>query len=195
MKVGVILLAAGRSRRFGSDKRRAVLDDGQTLLAATVAAIRASGLPLLACLDPADDALATTLADEHVAVARCRDAALGMGHTLAQGVGQRPEDWEGLLVALADMPWVRPDSYRAIAARLAPGNIVAPCFEGRRGNPVGFSSAFYGHLAACSGDRGARDILRQHANAVRELPLDDPGLLRDVDTVAALQRAPGPARY
>lgn len=187
LRAGVILLAAGRSRRFGSDKRSAVLGDGRTLLAASIAAVEHSGLPLLVCLDRSDTELAATLAAAGTAVSLCDDAAQGMGHTLAHGVRHRPGDWQGILVALADMPWVRPDSVLAIARQLTPDTIVSPCYQGRRGHPVGFGAAFFGSLAASTGDRGARELLARHPGAVRELSLDDPGVLRDVDTPDALR--------
>jgi molybdenum cofactor cytidylyltransferase len=189
VKAGVILLAAGRSRRFGSDKRNAQLDTGQTLLAASIAAIEDSGLPLLVCLDRPDTDLAATLADRGVNATLCDDADLGMGHTLSHGVDHRPGDWEGILVALADMPWIRPDTYLAIARQLTRDTIVVPCYRGRRGNPVGFGAAFFEQLAATTGDRGARNLLASNPGAVNELALDDPGLLRDVDTVDALRGA------
>lgn len=191
MKAGVILLAAGRSRRFGSDKRNAQLENGQTLIEASIAAIKDSGLPLLVCLGRPDTALAATLAGRGISATLCDEAALGMGHTLSHGVRERPADWEGVLVALADMPWIRPDSYLAIARQLTPDTIVAPCHEGRRGNPVGFGAAFFELLAVTTGDSGARGILASNPGAVRELALDDPGLLQDVDTPDALRDAPG----
>lgn len=189
MKTGVILLAAGRSRRFGSDKRNARLDTGQTLLAASIAAIEDSGLPLLVCLGRLDTDLAGKLRDTGTSVTLCEDAGMGMGHTLAHGVNHRPDEWEGILVALADMPWIRPESYLAIARQLTRNTIVTPCYRGRRGNPVGFGQAFFERLAATTGDQGARTLLASNPGAVRDLVLDDPGLLRDVDTVDALRGA------
>jgi molybdenum cofactor cytidylyltransferase len=61
MTVGVIVLAAGRARRFGSDKRQALLPDGLQVLEALLGQINESGLPILVCLDENDDALAFEL--------------------------------------------------------------------------------------------------------------------------------------
>ncbi|MGB1140466.1 MAG: nucleotidyltransferase family protein [Halioglobus sp.] len=186
MTVGVLLLAAGRSRRFGSDKRRALLKDGRSLLDATLTAVSSSGLPLLVCLSPTDDELATALADSGVTTVTCHEADHGMGHTLANGVAQVPSEWQGLLVAMGDMPWVQPTSYRDIAGHVSPDTIVVPQYAGQRGNPVGFGAAFFDLLAGITGDRGARDIVRMHPDAVRALPVDDPGVLLDVDIPDAL---------
>ncbi|MCR3868713.1 nucleotidyltransferase family protein, partial [Pseudomonas aeruginosa] len=46
--------------------------------------------------------------------------------------------------------------------------------------------AFWDALAQLDGDQGARRVLQAHRPAWREVPCDDPGVLRDVDTPAAL---------
>lgn len=185
MKVGVLLLAAGRGTRFGSDKRRARLPDGMPLLERSIANLAATGLPLRVALGPGDDALAQALAARGVETLRCTDAARGMGATLAAAVGQLPA-WDAVLVALGDMPWLRPASITAVAEAAAPDGICVPCHHGRRGHPVAFGARFLPELAVLDGDRGARELLLRHAAAVREVPVDDPGILRDVDRPADL---------
>ena len=189
MTVGILLLAAGSSRRFGSDKRRATLKDGRTLLETCIDTIRSSELPCLVCLGGGDAALAGELRGRGVAVAQCPGASGGMGRTLAEGVRQCPGDWEGVLIALADMPWIKASSYREIARRLAPDTIVVPYCAGARGNPVGFGRRFFGLLQQQQGDSGARELIARFPAAVRRLELDDPGIRRDVDTPAALSPA------
>lgn len=185
MTVGVLLLAAGCSRRFGSDKRLALLPDGGPLLFAAVAAIRQSGLPLRVCLRPGDDQLRERLLADSVPVLVCEHAAQGMGATLAEAVAQLA-GWEGLLVALGDMPAIRPQTFRRVAAALATDVIVTPTFSGEPGHPVGFGRAFFPALASLEGDRGARDLVSRARNRRLCLPVPDPGILRDVDFPADL---------
>jgi molybdenum cofactor cytidylyltransferase len=188
LKAGVLLLAAGRGSRFGSDKRRARLPEGDLLLDRCIANALGTGLPLRVALGPGDDALAQALGERGIETLRCAEAPRGMGATLAAAVRQLPP-WEAVLVALADMPWLRPASIAAVARAAGPGSICVPCHDGRRGHPVAFGAHFLPELASLDGDRGARGLLRQHAAAVRELPVDDPGVLRDVDRPADLTRA------
>ncbi|NRF88788.1 NTP transferase domain-containing protein, partial [Burkholderia gladioli] len=100
-------------------------------------------------------------------------------------------DAGGWLVALGDMPWVAPASIRAVARELASGRntIAAPHHQGRRGHPVAFAAVHRDALAALDGDTGARALLLAHE--VAEVEVDDPGVLRDVDTRDDL--AGGPA--
>jgi molybdenum cofactor cytidylyltransferase len=94
---------------------------------------------------------------------------------------------EGWVIALADMPFVRPDTIAAVAAALARGApIAAPVHDGRRGHPVGFSRRFLNDLLALSGDSGARRIVAAHADATFLIPCSDPGVLADVDVAGDL---------
>ena len=179
MKGGALVLAAGFSRRFGSDKRLFEVE-GEPLLRRTVAAVQAAGLACRVCLRPDDGALPLVLGLPGLEFIECRDAAGGMGATLAEGV-RACHDWDGLLVVLGDMAWVRPATLAALWEALTPDNIVQPVFEGMPGNPVGFGSAFFSELGALEGDRGGRALLERHRDRLLTLPVDDPGVVRDLD--------------
>jgi len=78
---------------------------------------------------------------------------------------------------------VRPSTIALIAEALAAGpDIAAPSFQGQRGHPVGFARRHFAALSALQGDEGARSVVATHANAVTLVEIDDPGVLRDIDT-------------
>jgi molybdenum cofactor cytidylyltransferase len=109
-----------------------------------------------------------------------------MGESLAHAV-RATRDAGGWVIALADMPFVRPETIRAVAWRLAAGApIVAPRYHGERGHPVGIAARYLAELEALAGDEGARAILKRDAALVEFVDCDDPGVLRDVDTPADL---------
>ena len=89
---------------------------------------------------------------------------------------------DGWVVALGDMPHVRPDTIAAVADALRAGHgLAAPFHDGCRGHPVGFGRAHRRALEALRGDVGARDLLTQAAAQLHRLGVDDPGVLTDVD--------------
>ncbi len=186
MTVGVLLLAAGRSERFGSDKRLALMADGRSLLFAAVSSIQRSGLPLRVCLRPGEDRLRESLLRAGAGVLACARAAHGMGATLADAVSQS-QDWDGLLVALADMPAILPGTFRQVAEAVTADVIVTPTYAGTSGHPVGFGRDFFADLARLDGDRGARELVCRAAGSRLCLSVADPGILCDVDSPAALR--------
>jgi molybdenum cofactor cytidylyltransferase len=176
-----VLLAAGASRRFGADKLLASLPDGSPMGAASCRAMRSALRHVVAVVRPGDERLASVLASCGATVVPCARADEGMGASLACGVAASA-DANGWVVALADMPWVRPATIRAVADAIAAGaSLAAPVHRGERGHPVGFAAAHRGALMALAGDAGARAILARDDIALVRIDVDDPGVLRDVD--------------
>lgn len=179
-----ILLAAGRGRRFDpsgvQNKLLQTLADGDTVVAASARNMLAALPRVLAVVRPGDDAVAALLGRLGCEVRVCEDADLGMAASLTTAIDYA-RGAEGWLIGLGDMPHVRPDTMRALAATIERGaHIAAPVHAGRRGNPVAFSHYHLPLLLALEGDQGARAILQSHA--VSEVVVDDIGVLRDIDT-------------
>ncbi len=176
-----VLLAAGNSERFGSNKLMYPLEDGLTV-AVSAARNLVNAVPeSIAIIKPGQQQLASSLSALGLAVIENPKADEGMGTSLALGI-QASIDANGWLIALADMPWVKPKTIHALADRLIKGvSMVAPSYEQTRGHPVGFSSDWRDDLLNLSGDKGARHLLNEHVDALRLLITDDPGVVRDID--------------
>lgn len=184
-----ILLAAGFSVRFGAaDKLLHKLPDGRPLALAAAHNLLAALPQSIAVVRPGNALLARLLQDAGFAVVRCPEHALGMGDSLAAGVScAMQEESGGFVVALADMPFIRPETIARVADALRTGaGIAAPVYRGQRGHPVGFAAEYAQELAALQGDTGARAVLARHASAVRLLECEDPGVVADIDTLADL---------
>lgn len=176
-----ILLAAGASRRFGGDKLMHRLPDGVPMAVAAAMKLRAACPRVVAVVRPGHQALASLLAEAGCAIVPCPQSELGMGESLAAGVRAAP-DAAGWLLALADMPFIAPGSYQAVVSSLQAGaSLAAPQYAGRRGHPVGFAREWYPQLTALTGDQGAKSILEGHRQELILCPVDDPGVIWDVD--------------
>jgi molybdenum cofactor cytidylyltransferase len=183
-----LLLAAGAGKRFGGRKLLYPLLGGIPVGITALRNLESSVPRLVVVVRPGDQELRELLAGEEVAVVECAEADRGMGHSLAAGVAAVPSA-DGWVVALGDMPFVRPDTIGGVVRALEQGaEIVVPVFGGQRGHPVGFGRRFRDELLGLSGDAGARAVLRKHASAVRLLEVDDPGVVQDVDTPADAAR-------
>lgn len=177
-----ILLAAGASTRFRANKLLHPLPDGTPIAVAAARNLRAALDRVVAVVRPGVPELAQALAGAGAEVTICPDAAAGMGHSLAHAIA-RTSHAGGWVVALADMPFVAPDTIRRVAAALQDGaDLAAPAYRGSRGHPVGFAAPYRQALAGLTGDAGARDILKRDFVRMRALEVDDPGVLRDIDT-------------
>lgn len=182
-----ILLAAGFSRRFGTaDKLLQTLPDGRPIaLAAAENLVKA--IPLtIAVVRPGNTVLADLLKNSGLKIVFCEAGQTEMADSLSAAVhysAQFSESSTGFIVALADMPYIQADTIKAIAHALNAGAaIVAPAYQGKRGHPVGFSAKFRYELEQLTGDEGARSILKRHADQIKLLECNDPGIFADIDT-------------
>jgi molybdenum cofactor cytidylyltransferase len=179
-----ILLAAGHARRFGADKLMHPLA-GQPMACVSAAALRRV-LPTLAVVRPEQQTLIEQLAAQGVPTITPGETNGGMGMSIAAGVAARAGA-KGWLIALADMPFIQPETIACVLAALQNGSVIAaPVYQGQRGHPVGFSAAFGDALRALHSDAGARELLQRHAAEITLIACDDAGILGDIDTPSDL---------
>jgi molybdenum cofactor cytidylyltransferase len=188
--VGGLLLAGGRGRRFGSDKRAALLPDGVTMLARALELLRQCCDETVLVIGEDDDAGAFALRFPGVRILRSPRSRGGMGFTLADAIAQLM-DWDACLVSLADKPFIRPGSMRRVRELLVAHELVVPTHGGAWGHPVGFARRHFFALTRLEGDTGARELIVAEQSRVHFVELDDPGILADVDTPGQLDYLAG----
>lgn len=183
MDVVAILLAAGSATRFGADKLLHPLPHGVPIAAQAARHLRAVfERGVYAVVRPDASALADLLSAEGCEIVRCARAAEGMGASLACGAHAAGAAG-GYVVALADMPFIRPSSIAAVRDALAAGApLAAPYFRARRGHPVGIAARFRDELLGLEGDEGARRLIARQASEMVKIAVGDPAVLRDIDT-------------
>ncbi|MCU7845135.1 MAG: nucleotidyltransferase family protein [Candidatus Thiodiazotropha sp. (ex Monitilora ramsayi)] len=182
MKSIGLLLAAGKSQRFGSDKRLQRLPGGDTLLIHSAKILHKAVDDVLVVLDPEDEKLVEGL--ERIAVRHCfnSQADEGIGSSISYGV-KTSLDADAWLVMPADLPLLRIDTIQRVLSALSPEGAVVPVCHGSRGHPVAFSRRFVAELTALTGSTGGRSILQRHNRDVTWLNVHDPGIYRDMDTL------------
>ncbi|UMR32559.1 nucleotidyltransferase family protein [Massilia sp. MB5] len=198
MSIVGILLAAGRGYRFDpAGARNKLLQalppdaaaPGEASRHASV--LEASARNMLAALPrvvavvrPKDEESAALLHGLGCEVSLCPQAALGMAASLVHGLRQAPQA-DGWVLALGDMPYVKPATIAALAHTVERGaDIAAPIYQGRRGNPIAFGRRHLPLLLALEGDQGARTIVKNFP--VNEVVVEDSGILLDIDTPSDL---------
>ena len=179
MTLAALILAAGRGRRFGSDKRRYLID-GVPMLLKTTQRYRDVFDDVRVVIRPDEDDLRTDLLALDVKVVEADDADAGQSRTLAAGIRDLI-DIDQVIVGLGDMPFVEAATLRAMAGVATPRPIVRPRYRGQPGNPIRFDAGLFGELMRIDGDQGAREILKAAPDRVEFFDTDDPGVIQDVD--------------
>lgn len=189
-QIDVILLAAGNSSRFGSDKRLHAIN-GKPMLQHAIAVLVDAVSCVTVVMKQSDRNSLPQLLGEfftdsriHPLLLDCPEA--GMGSNLAAAVKSMPDKSEGVLVMLADMPYVQSKTVSAVVDAFSSDRIIVPvCVDSdgqqRQGHPVLFARCFFQELGLLQGDAGARSVLQRNAEWVVNFPVSDNGIFRDVD--------------
>jgi molybdenum cofactor cytidylyltransferase len=183
-----ILLAAGRGARFdpsgAKNKLLQTLNTGELVVVASARNLRTVLPQAIAVVRPGAPAVARALQAAGCEVSECPAAENGMGDSLVHALSRAPHA-AGWVVALGDMPFVRPATIAALVRAVRDGaDIAVPTVQGRRGNPVAFSRAHLPRLMELRGDQGARTLLK--AFPVTEVAVEDHGIARDIDNESDL---------
>jgi len=197
-RIAAVVLAAGRSRRMGVVNKLLVEVDGVPMVARAVDAALAAGADPVAVVTGHEAArVEAALAGRPVRLAHNPDYAAGLATSLARGLEALPEETQGALVCLGDMPRVTAATLERLMQAFNPLEgraICVPTVRGKRGNPVLFARRFFPEMRTVRGDVGARHLIGEYAEVVCEVALDDEGVRVDVDSpeaLAALEQGSG----
>ena len=107
----------------------------------------------------------------------------GMGTSLRAGLSAVDPQAEAALIVLADQPFVRPATLDQLIAehQRSRAQIVIPTYRGFRGNPVLLDRSVFPEVMALDADVGCRAIFGDHPQGIVKVPVDDVGILLDID--------------
>jgi molybdenum cofactor cytidylyltransferase len=184
--IAIVLLAAGQSRRFGTNKMLANLN-GKPLLTIAIeqlsAVINSDLYLILGPKQPELEKLSTSCR-----TIICFDAQEGLGHSIACGIKtvlSSKHDYQGVMIALADQVAINTENYNELIRTFLKGHkIVAASYNGIIGAPTIFDPSYSKELINLKGDQGARLLLKKHAADVATVTMADASL--DIDTTEDL---------
>ncbi len=227
-RVTAVVLAAGQSRRMGTNKL--LLPWGNTtVLGQTLANVRASAAhDLLLVTGHERERVEALAAREWGAIAldgaeRCAatqesasmgrqspaevfdhapdrraplrlvhntDYAKGMLASVQAAVRALPPNADALLVVLGDQPMVTTATIDRLlqAYAAAPAGLVAPYYDGRRGNPVLIDRRYFAELLALPADAAPRRLLARHTEDLLAVAVDEEAVLFDLDRPEEYER-------
>jgi molybdenum cofactor cytidylyltransferase len=187
--VGVVL-AAGQSRRMGEANKLTMPVDGTPMVARVVDTLqRSTAGRVIVVTGHEPDEIRDALSGRDVELVHNPDFEEGMGTSVRAGVSALGDDVDGVLIALADMPWVSSEVIDRLVDTFSPdgeASIYIPMYGQKRGNPVLWGAQRFPELRKLSGDVGGKVLFDRHPEAICYVDVQSAGVNIDVDTPDAL---------
>lgn len=192
VNIGIMILAAGQSRRMGPTNKLLALVDEKPLIRRTVETALASKAVTVVVVT-GHQSVDINQALEQLPYQEVYNPkhADGLSGSLKAGIAALPENIDGVVVVLGDMPEIDPHHIDALIAGFNPSAgraIGVPVHNGERGNPVLWSRRFFQGMTDIRGDVGARHLIGENENLVYEVEFSDTAVLTDLDTPEAWAR-------
>jgi len=189
-RIGAVILAAGTSSRMGEAKQLLRLGES-TLLDQVVENVRGSQVDeIVIVLGHEAETIKERTAIKSLHVVINESYRQGMGTSLRTGLSALSAGARAALIVLADQPFVRSatldriiDHYRQSGAQ-----IVVPTYKGFRGNPVLLDRSVFSEVMTLTGDIGCRAIFGNHSEGIVKVPVEDVGILLDLDSKHDVER-------
>ena len=181
IRIGCVILAAGNSARFKSNKLFAQID-GKSMIERAFDAI------------PKDKLCCVTVVTQYERIRELADKYgfdcvinsrpdLGLSHSVKLGTQALMDSCDGILYQVSDQPRLKRENVAKMLDRFIahPDRIVSMCSGGRRGNPCVFPKVYFDELCQLSGDTGGRTVIEKHEDdlILFEVPPEE---LVDIDT-------------
>jgi len=179
--IAAIVLAAGESKRFGQPKQLLLLDR----VLENVRGAKLDEVIVVLGAHAADILREVDLRGARLVIND--NFAEGMSTSIQAGLRATRDGTEAAMIVLGDQPYVRTSTMDLLVdefRRLRPDALV-PVHQGRRGNPVIVAASVFPAVMELRGDVGFKAIAGRFR--VAEVPVEDAGVLQDVDTAGDLQ--------
>ena len=183
MKIGCVVMAAGRSTRFGKNKLFAPLA-GKPLLSHVLEALPRQRFSRIVAVT-SDDTV-SDLCKAH-GITAVQYGGGPQSETVRRGIGQM-DGMDACLFVQGDQPLCTPRSIIRLLDSFAqaPESVHRLSFHGTAGSPVLFPSCIFYAFCTLEGEQGGMAAARATGADIRFVPADSAEELMDADTEKAL---------
>ena len=189
--IAAVVLAAGRSTRFGSDDKLLAQINGVPMLRLVVDRVTSVGFgSVIVVVPPNAIALQKLLRQSSVQVIENNSHEEGMGSSIScavQHISRLSLLPNGIAIFLGDMPFIETSTIALICDEFHRRDdkfITRPCFDGIPGHPVIFPIGYRKELQQLVNDRDAKELVLANHSQLRSVDVDQPGATMDIDTIS-----------
>jgi len=176
-----VLLAAGQSSRFGSNKLLHKLDNGNYIAQQSAKTLNEVFSNSIAIVNKNETKLSRIFSNCGLTSVVNEQYKFGISSSIACAM-KNINNAQACVIALADMPFIKVETLKKIVGKMKNEKcIIAPCHKGKRGHPVLFSRHFFAELSQLNNDVGAKELIKNSEKHLTLIEVNDVGVIKDID--------------
>ena len=185
MKICIIITAAGMSTR---QKRNKLLirSCNETIIEKTVNNFLKFDLDIFVVVGHQKELVYPILDNRfrnEIKIVENKDYKCGMGSSLNVGITAAGKSYDYFGFCNGDKPFIKVKTIEIMLKYLSDKipTILVPVYQGESGHPTIFSKEYINYFSLISDDTGGREIIKKYPSAVTYLPINDEGIILDMD--------------
>ena len=186
MKISATILAAGQSLRMDNDNKLLLPIEGVAIIQHVCKTVLSANInPVIVVTGYENEIVSQAIPKEVDNIVYNSDWNSGMSSSIYKGISSLPENVDGNMIVLGDMPMISTDTLQLLIDQFIKQKgrlIIYPIYEGRQANPVIFPKKYFSEILSLTGDRGCKKILKQYAENVIGIPIQSQEVVLDCDT-------------
>jgi molybdenum cofactor cytidylyltransferase len=185
-KIIGILLAAGSSKRMGEKNKLLAEINGTKMILHVAEQIKKSKVDQIIVITGHEaDQLKSALKHLITNFVYNPHHAKGLSTSVKIGLNATPDEADGVIIFLGDMPLIKSHHINSIIEAFNPTegrSICVPVHGRKRGNPILWGKQYLSEILTITGDVGAKHLLDEYSDQISEVTIDNDSILFDVDT-------------
>ena len=188
MRINLILLAAGNSKRFNGNKLLAIYKE-KPIYMHIVNNVLKLEVNKIICVTQYEE-IKEALLNTNINVVMNTNSSLGISSSIKLGINFDKEA-DGYMFMVCDQPFITEKTLKILLDKFINGEkgIVCVGCGNNKGNPVIFSKKYINELLSLQGDNGGKRILKGHLNDLNVVNIDNEIELFDIDTQEEFTKA------
>jgi molybdenum cofactor cytidylyltransferase len=189
--VGIVILAAGASTRFGQPKQLLEFEEKSLVRRAVGTALESNCFPVIVVLGSNFDLIKSRIRNLDCEIVYNEKWQMGISSSIKKGLSKLLEispNSSAVIFALCDQPFIQSEHFNKLIKKFYESNkpIIASVYDETTGVPALFSNELFPVLTSLDGDNGAQEIIKNNPESVGEIFLPEAGI--DIDTKADFEK-------
>ena len=186
MKISATILAAGQSLRMDNDNKLLLPIEGVAIIQLVCKTVLSANInPVIVVTGYENEIVSQAIPKEVDNIVYNSDWNSGMSSSIYKGISSLPENVDGNMIVLGDMPMISTDTLQLLIDQFIKQKgrlIIYPIYEDRQANPVIFPKKYFSEILSSTGDRGCKKVLKQYPEDAIGIPIQSQEVVLDCDT-------------